>query len=61
VPEELFSHQWEEHDAFALFEALMEAVGPWYLTGHQMAPTTEGEERPWSRPQVGFTNSICCI
>ena len=29
VPEDLYLAQFEEHDTFSLFEALMDAVGPW--------------------------------
>jgi len=32
VPEELFGREWAEADTFALFEAVMECVGPWYRT-----------------------------
>lgn len=51
VPPLLFSPEHEEADTFSLFEALMEAVGPWYLTQGKSngGPCYDG--KPWSRPQ----------
>merc|ERR1712059_165116 len=42
----------QEADTFHLFQALMEAVGPWYVS--ERSGFTHGssyDERPWSRPQ----------
>jgi len=60
VPEELFSHEWVEHDIYALFETLMEAVGPWYVTGKPVDVAVKGCDSngtPWSRPQDGASGN----
>ena len=53
VPEELFVEEWVEHDIYALFETLMEAVGPWYVTGKPAVAVKgcDSNGTPWSRPQ----------
>jgi len=53
VPEELFSQEWAEHDTYALFETLMEAVGPWYITSKPAVAVKgcDSKGTPWSRPQ----------
>ena len=53
VPEELFPEEWVEHDTYALFETLMEAVGPWYITSKPTVTVKgcDSNGTPWSRPQ----------
>ena len=53
VPEELFLEDWVEHDIYALFETLMEAVGPWYITSKPAVAVKgcDSKGTPWSRPQ----------
>jgi len=49
---DIFSAKFCEADTFALFEALMEAVGPWFISNksvHTIAVGCTG--KPWSRPQ----------
>ena len=44
VPPLLFSPEYEEADTFSLFESLMEAVGPWYIT---QGKSNGGRQRCW--------------
>ena len=58
VHKDIFSLKSSEADTFSLFEALMEAVGSWFISTqsvHSMGVGYEG--KPWSRPQDKTTGN----
>lgn len=58
VHRDIFSLTFCEADTFALFEALMEAVGPWFISKQSVHSIGSGYEgKPWSRPQDQTTGN----
>lgn len=59
IPAHLFSKEFFEHDAYSLFDAVMEGMGQWYTSSPRIENLTRknslksklSETRPWSRPQ----------
>jgi len=58
VHHDVFSHNFTEPDTFTLFEALMEAVGPWFMSNRSVHNIGQGcSGKPWSRPQDQTTGN----
>jgi len=58
IHRDIFSGKFCEADTFSLFEALMDAVGPWFISTqsvHSMGAGYQG--KPWSRPQDQTTGN----
>jgi hypothetical protein len=55
---DIFSAKFCEADTFSLFEALMEAVGPWFISNKSVHTIGVGYKgQPWSRPQDQTTGN----
>ena len=55
---DIFSAKFSEADTFSLFEALMEAVGPWFISNKSLHTVGVGYKgQPWSRPQDQTTGN----
>ena len=55
---DIFSAKFSEADTFSLFEALMEAVGPWFISNKSVHTVGVGYKgQPWSRPQDQTTGN----
>lgn len=58
VHRDIFSARFCEADTFSLFESLMEAVGPWFISNQSVHNVGSGYEgKPWSRPQDQTTGN----